>query len=106
MIQHTDQSISTNTLFVWNLPWELRGKELKDIFWKSSNVKYARVILNKEDKSKSEWYWFVEFESIPDAEKAKGELDEAKINWREIKIYYAKPRDQLHKEKEAEAKAQ
>ena len=64
---------SEKKLFVANLPWALRGKDLKEIFEEYGNVVYAKVILDQETR-KSKGFGFVEFE---DAEAAKTELEAA-----------------------------
>ncbi len=86
-------SEQTNTLFVWNLPWSLRGKDLIEIFSQYWEVTFARVILDRETR-KSKGYGFVEFANTDDAEKAKEEMHEAEVNGRSIKIDYARPRQE------------
>lgn len=85
---------SQNKLFVANLPWALRGKDLKDIFSEYGEVSYAKVILDRETK-KSKWFWFVEFINPEEAAKAVSEMNEAEINGRTIKLDFAveKPRE-------------
>ncbi|MBS8121806.1 RNA recognition motif domain-containing protein [Candidatus Vampirococcus lugosii] len=86
-------SEQSNTLFVGNLPWALRGKDLIEIFSQYGEVTFARVILDRETK-KSKGYGFVEFANAEDASKAKEEMHEAEINDRSIKIDYARPREE------------
>jgi len=45
---------SQTKLFIANLPWALRGKDLKDIFSEYGEVAYAKVILDRET-GKSKW---------------------------------------------------
>ena len=80
---------SEKKLFVANLPWALRGKDLKEIFEEYGEVVYAKVILDKQTK-KSKWFGFVEFTNPEDAKKAVKEMQGAEINGREIKIDFAK----------------
>ncbi len=88
---------TNNTLFVGNLPWSLRGKDLREIFDQFGEITFARVILDRETK-RSKWYWFVEFANWEDAEKAKEEMHEAEVNWRSIKIDYAQPKQEQTEE--------
>ncbi len=87
------EQVQTKTLFVGNIPWSLRGKDLTEIFSPYGEVTFSRVILDKETK-KSKWYGFVEFANEDDASKAKEEMHEAEVNWRAIKIDYARPKQQ------------
>ena len=89
----TEETQVSNTLFVWNLPWSLRGKDLSEIFSQYGEVVFSRVILDRETR-KSKWYGFVEFANTEDAEKAKEEMHEAEVNGRSIKIDYARPRQE------------
>ena len=79
---------SQTKLFVANLPWDLRGKDLKEIFSEYGEVVYAKVILDRETR-KSKWFGFVEFSNTEDTAKAVKELNEAEINGRTIKVDFA-----------------
>ena len=85
---------SQNKLFVANLPWTLRGKDLKEIFSEYGEVPYAKVILDRETR-KSKGFGFIEFANHDDAAKAVEEMNEAEINGRTIKLDFAieKPRE-------------
>ena len=85
---------SQTKLFIANLPWALRGKDLKDIFSEYGEVVYAKVILDRET-GKSKGFGFIEFVNADDAAKAVSEMNEAEINGRTIKLDFAveKPRD-------------
>lgn len=85
-------SEQTNTLFVGNLPWSLRGKDLIELFSPYGEVTFARVVLDRETR-RSKWYGFVEFANVEDAVKAKEEMHEAEVNERSIKIDFARPRE-------------
>ncbi|UFX82554.1 RNA recognition motif domain-containing protein [Candidatus Absconditicoccus praedator] len=89
----TQDTQSNNTLFVGNLPWSLRGKDLTEIFSQYGEVVFSRVILDRETR-KSKGYGFVEFANLEDAEKAKEEMHEAEVNGRSIKIDYARPKQE------------
>lgn len=77
-------------LFVWNLNWSLRGRDLKEVFSDYDAV-FATVIIDR-NTGKSKWFGFVEFQTEEGAAKAKEELDWAEVEWRPIKIEYAKLR--------------
>jgi len=79
---------SKTKLFVANLPWNLRGKDLKEIFSEYGEVSYAKVILDRETK-KSKGFGFVEFVNPEHAAKSVKEMNEAEINGRTIKIDFA-----------------
>ena len=86
---------SQTKLFIANLPWTLRGKDLKEIFSEYGEVIYAKVILDRETK-KSKGFGFIEFAEPEAAAKAVEEMNEAEINGRTIKLDFAveKPQDQ------------
>jgi len=86
---------SDRKLFIANLPWALRGKDLKEIFSEYGEVIYAKVILDRETK-KSKGFGFIEFAEPEAAAKAVEEMNEAEINGRTIKLDFAveKPQDQ------------
>lgn len=79
---------SQTKLFVANLPWALRWKDLNEIFSEYGEVVYAKVILDRETR-RSKGFWFVEFVNADDAAKAVEEMNEADINGRTIKIDFA-----------------
>lgn len=85
---------SATKLFIANLPWDLRGKDLKEIFSEYGEVLYAKVILDRETR-KSKGFGFIEFANAEDAAKAVEEMNEAEINGRAIKLDFAveKPRE-------------
>jgi len=79
---------SDTKVFVANLPWSLRGKDLKEIFSEYGEVVYAKVILDRET-GRSKWFGFVEFANPEDAKKAVEEMQGAEINGRPIKLDFA-----------------
>jgi len=83
----TEQRSETK-LFIANLPWDLRGKDLKEIFSEYGEVAYAKVILDRETK-RSKWFGFIEFVNADEAKKAVEEMNEAEINGRAIKLDFA-----------------
>jgi RNA recognition motif-containing protein len=80
-------------LFVGNLAFKLRGKDLRDIFSKYGEVEDATVILDKFDNRKSKGFGFVTFVNDADADKAIAELNEKEIEGRPLTVNEAKPRE-------------
>jgi len=80
-------------LFVGNLAFKLRGKELRDIFSKYGEVEDATVILDRFDNRKSKGFGFVTFVNDADADKAIAELNEKEIEGRPLTVNVAKPRE-------------
>jgi RNA recognition motif-containing protein len=80
-------------LFVGNLAFKLRGKDLRDIFLKYGEVEDATVILDKFDNRKSKGFGFVTFVNDADADKAIAELNEKEIEGRPLTVNEAKPRE-------------
>ena len=84
-----EQIQENRKLFVWNLPWELRGKELADYFREYGEVEFATVVLDRETR-RSKWFGFVTFENLDGAKNALEKANEKELNWRKIFISYAK----------------
>ncbi len=80
-------------LFVGNLAFKLRGKDLRDIFSKYGEVEDATVILDRFDNRKSKGFGFVTFVNDADADKAIAELNEKEIEGRPLTVNVAKPRE-------------
>lgn len=80
-------------VFVGNLAFKLRGKDLRDIFSKYGEVEDATVILDKFDNRKSKGFGFVTFVNDADADKAIAELNEKEIEGRPLTVNEAKPRE-------------
>lgn len=85
----TDQTvISTTKLFVGGLDRSIRGRQLNDEFSKFGPVKFARVKLREDGKSRG--FGFVEFENPEDAAKAQAEMNDKELSGRVIKVDFAK----------------
>ena len=80
-------------LFVGNLAFKLRGKDLRDIFSKYGEVEDATVILDRFDNRKSKGFGFVTFVNDADADKAIAEMNEKEIEGRPLTVNEAKPRE-------------
>ena len=70
------------------MDWNIRGRELNDEFSKFGVVKFARVKLREDGKSKG--FGFVEFENPEDAAKAQAEMNDKELNGRVIKVDFAR----------------
>ncbi len=84
-----EQIKENNKLFVWNLPWEMRGKELAEAFSEYGEVEFATVVLDRETK-RSKGFGFVTFVNLEDAKRALAEANEKELNWRKIFVSFAK----------------
>lgn len=80
--------ISQTKLFVGGLDWSIRGRELNDEFSKFGVVKFARVKLSEDGKSR--WFGFVEFENAEDTAKAKAWMNGQELKGRVINVDFAK----------------
>jgi len=81
-------------IFVGNLAFKLRGKELRELFSEYGEIEDATVILDKFDKRKSKGFGFVTFVQDADADKAIAEMNEKEVEGRKIVVNEAKPREE------------
>lgn len=81
-----------NKIFVGNLPFKLRGAELKDLFSEFGDVEHATVILDRDTK-RSKGFGFVEFKEEEAAKKAVAEMNEKEVEGRPLTVNIAKPRE-------------
>ncbi len=81
------------TLFVGNLPWSVRGKQLREHFEKFGEVGRSTVILERENKSRSRGFGFIEFVNREDGEKAIEEMNGSEWMERELVVNEAQPRE-------------
>ncbi len=84
-----EQIAENRKLFVGNLPWEMRGKDLAEAFSEFGQVEFATVILDRETK-RSKGFGFVTFVNLEDAKKALAETNEKELEGRKIFVSYAK----------------
>lgn len=75
-------------MFVGWIPSNLRWQDLKEIFAEYWEVVFAKVIIDRETRRSR--FWFVEFADPEVAVKAKEEMDWAEIDWRRIKVDFAR----------------
>jgi len=83
------ETVSTTKLFVGGLPREIRGYQLRELFSPFGEIVFATVKLDRETR-KSRGFGFVEFVNAEDATKAQAEMHEKEIEWRKIKVDFAK----------------
>jgi cold-inducible RNA-binding protein len=83
----------TKKIYVGNLPFRYRGKQLREIFSEIGEVEYVTVILDKNNRGRSKGFGFVEFVKEEDAKKAIQEMDGKEIEGRALKINEATPRE-------------
>ncbi len=85
-----DEQIKENRkLFVGNLPWEMRGKDLAEVFTEFGEVEFATVVLDRETK-KSKGFGFVTFVNLEDAKTALTKTNEQELAGRKVFVSYAK----------------
>lgn len=84
--------METKTLFIWGLSWDLTWQDLKDAFSQHAEVVHAKIIMDRET-GKSKSFWFVEFNSVEDAVKAKDAMDWVELDGRTIRVDFAKDQE-------------
>jgi RNA recognition motif-containing protein len=87
-------------VYVGNLPFKLRGKDLRELFGKVGEVEFATVILDRNRRSRSKGFGFVTFINDLDAEKAIAEMNGKEVDGRSIVVKEAQPRERDGPEKE------
>ncbi|MDA3837082.1 MAG: RNA-binding protein [Nanoarchaeota archaeon] len=80
-------------LFVGNLPFSMRGKELRDLFSEFGEIEDATVILDKMNRNRSKGFGFIEFVNDEDGDKAIAAMNEKEIEGRPLTVNEAKPRE-------------
>ena len=79
-------------VYVGNLPFNVDGEKLKQIFSSYGEVEEATVISDKFS-GRSKGFGFVTFKDDEDANKAISEMNEKDVEGRNIKVNEAKPMD-------------
>ena len=80
-------------LYVGNLPWAVKDKELKDLFAKFGEVTEAIVISDKFS-GRSKGFGFVTFAAKENADAAVAEMNGKEVEGRPIKVSEAKPMEE------------
>lgn len=89
-------------IYVGNIPFKYRGKELRELFSKFGEIEYATVILDKFHRSRSKGFGFVTFVNDVDADKAILEMNQQEVGGRSLNIKEALPRKEKTESKEKE----
>lgn len=79
-----------NKIFVGNLPFKFRGKELRELFSKYGEIEDATVILDRMDKRKSKGFGFVTFVEESSAQAAVKEMNGSDVEGRPLTVNEAK----------------
>jgi RNA recognition motif-containing protein len=79
-------------IFVGNLPYNLRGEDLRTIFSEAGTVVTADVVLDRETR-RSRGFGFVEFDSDDSAKKAIELFNGKEIDGRKLVVNESKPRE-------------
>ena len=80
-------------VFVGNLPFKIRGKELREAFSEFGEIEDSTVILDKFTK-RSKGFGFVTFVNDADADKAISEMNGKAVEGRELTVSEAKAREE------------
>lgn len=79
-------------IYVSNLSFSIQDGDLGDIFAPYGEVTSAKVIMDKFT-GKSKGFGFVEMSDDAAAQKAIGELDNASVDGRNIRVMEARPKE-------------
>lgn len=82
--------MSTNRLYVSNIPFALNDAQLADYFGKVGAVAGAKVVVDRFS-GRSKGFAFVEMESVELAERAINDLNGQELMGRKILVAFAKP---------------
>lgn len=80
-------------VFVGNLPFKYRGKELRELFSRFGEIEDSTVILDKFTK-RSKGFGFVTFANDADADTAISEMNGKDADGRDLTVSEAKPREE------------
>jgi len=81
-------------VYVGNLPFKYRGKELRDLFTEFGEIEYATVILDKFNRNRSKGFGFVTFVNDADADAAVSKMNGKDVEGRALTVNEAKPREE------------
>lgn len=92
--------MSTNKLYVGNIPFQMTEEELKDLFSSIGKVSEVHVVIDRETNH-SRGFGFVTMAAVSDADKALKALNGRDIAGRKILVSEARERGSYAKAKEA-----
>lgn len=79
-------------IYVGNLPFQLSGRELRELFEKYGDVAFAKIVRDRETK-KSKGFGFVEMTVETEAQKAIESLNQTNFKERVLTVDRARPRE-------------
>lgn len=97
-------SLDKCTVFVTNLPFEMKSTEIEDVFKVHGKLKQVRLVTNRSGKSKG--FAYVEYEEEGGASAAVLKLDQTIVGERQISVALSNPPKKQRKENEAETNRQ
>ena len=83
----------TVQIYVGNLSYSMTEDSLQTLFQKHGEVVSAKIIMDKYS-GRSKGFGFVEMASKDEGEKAIQELNESEVEGRNIRVNFAKPREE------------
>jgi RNA recognition motif-containing protein len=83
----------TVQIYVGNLNYRMTEDSLQKMFEKYGEVVSAKIIMDKYS-GRSKGFGFVEMASKDDGEKAIQELNESEVEGRNIRVNFARPREE------------
>jgi RNA recognition motif-containing protein len=83
----------TVQIYVGNLSYRMTEDSLQKLFEKHGEVVSAKIIMDKYS-GRSKGFGFVEMASKDEGEKAIQELNESEVEGRNIRVNFARPREE------------
>lgn len=80
-------------IFVGNLPFSTDDEELRNVFGNHGQVNDAKVIMDREDRSRSRGFGFVEMPNNDEAKAAVEALDGSDLHGRNINVNEARQQE-------------
>ena len=80
-------------IFVGNLPFSTDDEELREVFSNHGNVTDAKVIMDRDDRTRSRGFGFVEMPNNDEAQAAIQSLDGSDLHGRNINVNEARQRE-------------
>jgi RNA recognition motif-containing protein len=80
-------------IFVGNLPFSTDDEELREVFSNHGQVTDAKVIMDRDDRSRSRGFGFVEMPNNDEATKAIAAMDGSELHGRSINVNEARQRE-------------
>ncbi|EKX36025.1 hypothetical protein GUITHDRAFT_117814 [Guillardia theta CCMP2712] len=87
-------------IYVGNLNWKVSNEDLKNFFGEFGDVKFAKVVMDRENPFRSRGFGFVGFANAEQAQNAVEKCDQEEFMGRKIMVNMAKPRVQRDDQEE------